>query len=229
MRAGTPIRPAACELCGAVPKCVLAHHVTYSRPLDVAWLCPSCHLRAHPRPPRAPKPGSARSRAERELRRDPARSDALIAQAACCSAQAAGRWRRGLVKAGVIEAVEPARRASVTRAWPARAPRLAIEAGATTTAEVMALSGASYGAAWRALSRARRRLPVADVAAATDAISVVKTTPRIAYRKVTDRPTSAFYLPPDASHDLPCCTAEWTPAGWTHDRACPMRQAAPGR
>ena len=104
----------------------------------------------------------------------------------------------------------------------------------------MALSGASYGAAWRALSRARRTLPdqvtssdliapLADVAAAADAISVVKTTPRIAYRKVTDRPTASFYLPPDASHDLPCCTAEWSAAGWTHDRACPMRQAAPGR
>jgi hypothetical protein len=36
---------APCESCGA-PKAE-AHHDDYSRPLDVRWLCRSCHMRHH--------------------------------------------------------------------------------------------------------------------------------------------------------------------------------------
>jgi hypothetical protein len=251
VRAGTLIRPASCEQCGAVPKCVLAHHVTYSRPLDVLWLCPSCHLRAHPRPPRQPRPGSARSRAERELRRDPARSDALIAQAARCTPQAAGRWRRALERAGEIEHVEPAARASIPRTWRPRPPRLAIEQGATTPAEVMQLASVSYRTAWRALDRARSKEPngvipfgaarsVADAAAATDQISVVRIPAPAARRRwpasdprpdrhapaaIAPRPPPPWYADPDPI-ELACCTAEYADGGWQHERSCALRLAS---
>lgn len=187
---GTLIRPAACERCGAVPKCVLAHHIAYSQPLNVAWLCPSCHRLAHPRPPHAPKPDSARARVERELRRDPARSDALIAIAANCTPPAAGRWRHGLEQSGQIPAISPGDRTAIPRSWTPRAPRLAIEQGATTPAEIMAMARVSYGTAWRALSRAQRArfkrprsVEPADAAAATDAFTVI--------RILSARPSSA--------------------------------------
>lgn len=224
---GSLVRPDRCEQCGAVPKCVLAHHVTYSQPLDVLWLCPSCHLKAHPRPPRPPRPGSARSRVERELRRDPARSDLIIARLARCTQQAAGHWRRALEASGQIGHVEPADRAAITRTWRPRAPRRAIEQGASTPAEVMQLSGASYGAAWRALSRAASKPRLADTAAATDALSVIKTPPKRtgkAYVVGTTLP-AGFYRDPDPI-ELPCCVAEYTEGGWQHDRACALRLAA---
>jgi hypothetical protein len=34
-----------CRKCGAFP--THGHHPDYSRPLDVIWLCPTCHLRTH--------------------------------------------------------------------------------------------------------------------------------------------------------------------------------------
>lgn len=36
---------APCQVCGNTR--VEAHHEDYSRPLDVVWLCPSCHARRH--------------------------------------------------------------------------------------------------------------------------------------------------------------------------------------
>src|SRR5260370_18946907 len=49
---GRLIRPEACELCtgkrGDWPSWVIhAHHEDYARPLDVLWLCGSCHNRVH--------------------------------------------------------------------------------------------------------------------------------------------------------------------------------------
>lgn len=35
-----------CERCGRVTK-TLGHHADYSAPLDIEWLCGSCHTRAH--------------------------------------------------------------------------------------------------------------------------------------------------------------------------------------
>jgi hypothetical protein len=47
---GTLIRPANCSWCGAKdkPRCdgvtqIHAHHSDYSKPLEVEWLCASCH------------------------------------------------------------------------------------------------------------------------------------------------------------------------------------------
>jgi len=44
--------PDACDLCGGVQatmisRAIEAHHEDYSRPLDVLWLCKSCHARVH--------------------------------------------------------------------------------------------------------------------------------------------------------------------------------------
>lgn len=228
---GELTRPDVCELCGARPKRVLdAHHQDHSQPLSVLWLCQSCHRLAHPRPkpaprpPRPPRPGSARARVEAELRRDPARSDAIIVQLARCTAQAAGRWRRGLERAGVIEVVKPADRLAIPRTWRARPPRQAVERGASTPAEVMALSGASYGAAWRALDRARARPRLADAAAAIDALSVIKAPPKRVGKAyvVGNQLPEGYYRPADAI-ELWCCTLEYTPDGWQHDRACVLR------
>lgn len=43
---GTLVRPARCSRCGYACKPV-AHHDDYARPLDVTWLCGSCHIARH--------------------------------------------------------------------------------------------------------------------------------------------------------------------------------------
>ena len=42
IKAGQLIRPTMCEQCLTVGP-VEAHHEDYSKPLEVAWLCRSCH------------------------------------------------------------------------------------------------------------------------------------------------------------------------------------------
>ena len=49
---GSIIRPRKCDECGAESDGtrrtqIHAHHDDYSRPLDVRWLCPSCHVKRH--------------------------------------------------------------------------------------------------------------------------------------------------------------------------------------
>lgn len=44
IRAGLLVRPMVCTQCGNQGKIEAAHH-DYSRPLDVRWLCKSCHTR----------------------------------------------------------------------------------------------------------------------------------------------------------------------------------------
>lgn len=40
--------PAACEACGSTGSGVLqGHHDDYRRPLDLRWLCRSCHIKFH--------------------------------------------------------------------------------------------------------------------------------------------------------------------------------------
>lgn len=227
--AGTLTRPDACEQCGDTPKRsgrhgLDAHHVTYSRVLDVRWLCSSCHQLAHPRPPR---PGSARQRAEIELLRDPARSDAIIAALARCTPPAAGRWRHALERAGQIEVIPPASRVPIrSRAWPPRTPALlAIAQGASTPAEVMQLSGASYGTAWRALSRAAARPRYADAAAAVDALTVVRSRTGSTRLHVGNDLPEGYYSPPDEIESW-CCVAEYVGGQFVHERSCVMRLAA---
>lgn len=47
LRAGRLIRPSTCSACGE-PGLIEAHHDDYDKPLDVIWLCTSCHA-AHER------------------------------------------------------------------------------------------------------------------------------------------------------------------------------------
>jgi hypothetical protein len=51
VRAGRLARPGACERCGRPSTRLDKHHEDYSRPLDVTFLCASCHKRIHLRRP----------------------------------------------------------------------------------------------------------------------------------------------------------------------------------
>jgi uncharacterized OB-fold protein len=44
---GRLVKPTACERCGRSSANLQAHHEDYSRPLDVEWLCETCHKRHH--------------------------------------------------------------------------------------------------------------------------------------------------------------------------------------
>lgn len=46
VKAGRLTRPENCSRCGK-SSAVHAHHTDYSKPLDVQWLCPSCHKGLH--------------------------------------------------------------------------------------------------------------------------------------------------------------------------------------
>jgi len=48
--AGRLCRPDHCSHCHAIGRRIEAHHEDYAFPLDVVWLCPSCHRRAHGAP-----------------------------------------------------------------------------------------------------------------------------------------------------------------------------------
>jgi transposase-like protein len=48
IRMGRMKRPSDCEECGDSSKKLHGHHRSYSRPLDVQWLCPKCHSAKHP-------------------------------------------------------------------------------------------------------------------------------------------------------------------------------------
>ena len=43
IKAGKVERGSQCMICGLSSKCE-AHHFCYTTPLDVSWLCPSCHV-----------------------------------------------------------------------------------------------------------------------------------------------------------------------------------------
>jgi hypothetical protein len=59
VRRGALPRPNSCASCGAKGR-VEGHHIDYSRPLDVEWLCPKCHRRADALP-RQPCPRCGRA------------------------------------------------------------------------------------------------------------------------------------------------------------------------
>lgn len=46
IRDGHLVKPAACSICRTIPdtgRKLQAHHVDYSKPLEVEWLCTDCH------------------------------------------------------------------------------------------------------------------------------------------------------------------------------------------
>jgi len=52
VRRGDVLRPERCVSCGCLPygkKGLHAHHTDYTKPLDVLWLCPKCHVEEHKR------------------------------------------------------------------------------------------------------------------------------------------------------------------------------------
>ena len=53
VKSGTLIRASHCSKCGQ-PTFTEGHHEDYSKPLEVQWLCKSCHngLRVKPKPPK---------------------------------------------------------------------------------------------------------------------------------------------------------------------------------
>ncbi len=46
---GDIVRPELCQKCGGVSpdRALDGHHPDYSKPLDVEWLCRTCHMRTH--------------------------------------------------------------------------------------------------------------------------------------------------------------------------------------
>ncbi len=230
----TLIRPASCERCGARPQRadrhgLDAHHISSSRPLDVTWLCASCHRLAHPRrPPTSP--------AEAELRINPARSDRLIATLTGVEHHSVSRARQRLEQTGDIPPIPV--RARVPR-YPngpralGRAQQAVLQLGPdATTRQVMDASGVGAHSAWYARThpRAARQHPVADAAAATDTLSVVRTAPRTRPPRpsrftVGSAPPAGYYAPPDEIESW-CCTQEYVNGGWQHERSCVMRLAA---
>lgn len=46
IRKGEVVKPDACSCCGK-GGIIHGHHSDYSRPLDVEWLCPACHVGKH--------------------------------------------------------------------------------------------------------------------------------------------------------------------------------------
>jgi len=47
LRLGIIVRPDVCSQCGAKGERIEGHHTDYSKPLDVIWLCFSCHRKVH--------------------------------------------------------------------------------------------------------------------------------------------------------------------------------------
>lgn len=46
IRKGRIKKPICCEHCGLMEK-LHGHHEDYSKPLEVIWLCPTCHSKLH--------------------------------------------------------------------------------------------------------------------------------------------------------------------------------------
>jgi len=40
-------KPSSCSVCNKFSKIIHGHHCDYSKPLDVIWMCPSCHSEWH--------------------------------------------------------------------------------------------------------------------------------------------------------------------------------------
>jgi hypothetical protein len=47
VRYGKLVKPEGCEHCFIVGKILCGHHKDYKKPLEVIWLCHSCHAAEH--------------------------------------------------------------------------------------------------------------------------------------------------------------------------------------
>lgn len=47
IKSGMLVKPELCDQCNANDSRLHAHHADYSKPLDVVWLCNSCHSKLH--------------------------------------------------------------------------------------------------------------------------------------------------------------------------------------
>ena len=47
IRNGVLVRPEECEVCRASARIIVGHHEDYSLPLEVDWMCSSCHKNHH--------------------------------------------------------------------------------------------------------------------------------------------------------------------------------------
>jgi hypothetical protein len=47
LRAGLIEKPTVCEICGKESSHIEGHHVDYSKPYEVHWLCKECHSFVH--------------------------------------------------------------------------------------------------------------------------------------------------------------------------------------
>lgn len=66
IRAGRLQRPDQCKTCGRATR-LHGHHDDYSKPLEVVWLCSSCHrLAHHPRVAAKAEPNKSRARSPRD-------------------------------------------------------------------------------------------------------------------------------------------------------------------
>src|SRR2546429_932157 len=101
----------------------------------------------------------ARDRVEAELRRDPARSNYVIAEAARCTPQRVGTWRRELEQAGEIEAAPWQQRQARPRSAHTRGAgqRALAELRANPSRRVRAIAQAA-GASHMTVLRARQQL-----------------------------------------------------------------------
>jgi hypothetical protein len=43
------VKPDSCSVCGRQDTRIVAHHTNYDEPLNVVWLCSSCHKKEHNR------------------------------------------------------------------------------------------------------------------------------------------------------------------------------------
>jgi hypothetical protein len=177
---------------------------------------------------------TARDRAEAELRLDAARSNRLIAESADCDHHVVARVRARLEATAQIPpvAVRTPRAPNGPRSL-GRAQQAVADLGpGCTTREVMELAGVGRGAAWRARTHPRHQPRLADAAAATDQLSVVRTraprwenppkTPRTGRYRVSDTATPSGYYRPSDAIELACafCTLVYRDSRWQHDMAC---------
>ena len=44
VRRGKIVKPTNCQMCGISGVRIIAHHHDYDKPLDIIWVCASCHI-----------------------------------------------------------------------------------------------------------------------------------------------------------------------------------------